>query len=473
MFAKSRWNRTIALVILASLLVGCGAAATPTQSPQATATTAAATSTTAPTTAAQTDIKMWGYAIWTGITGTEPDGKGEDYWNYKSGQVRETHPNVNVALEMLDPATYKEKLGAALNAGDQPDVMWMCSGNISPYADMGALEPLESYVDAAWKADVPEGVWQNTTYRGHYWYFPTNVFLRGLIINQDLFNERGVPIPAAPDRAWTWDEFDQALDKLTFDRDGDGRNDVYSTAICAVNTDMEWYNLHYMFNRGAHFMDPTETKFTFNDQKAVDACQWMLDLQDTRKVVPPGGAGLSIDDCDQMLYQGKVAIFHGAADVIANMEQMVTQGQLEKPANLIMVQYPHFPGEHMTTDLDSCGIFVFKNKDPNKTAAAVEFAKSLTTTESLREYKAARLLPARISSATGLYEGDQAMTVMSKMMEYGDGAMWSRVVDIYLYANQMNAIIPSVLNHAATCKQALDTFVSEAQAIFDANAPKP
>jgi multiple sugar transport system substrate-binding protein len=377
---------------------------------------------------------------------------------------------VDVSVEILDFATALEKIGAVLDAGTQPDVQWMCSGLGPKYYELGALVPLEDYIDSAWRSDVPQGVWESGTYRGHILYAPTQVAIMGLIINRDLFNERGVPVPAAPERAWTWDEFEDAVKKLTFTR-SDGSK-VYGTAVCAVNVDQEWSNLHYWFNRGARFLDPTLRKFVLNDDKGVAACQWMLDLQDKDKVIPPGGAGLSLDDCWQMLYRGQVAMFHGQPYIIGGMEQLVASGELKKPADLIMVQYPHFPGQNMIADLDSCGFFVFKQKDPARNQWGVELAKFLTSTDSLKEWKAGRFIPARRSAAQGLYEGEEVMDAMSQIMQYGSGSMYSRVVDQYLYANQINSVLPAVLNHSQTCKEALDQFVTEGQAIFDANYPK-
>ena len=478
MFRKKARVLLVSLAVVGLLVAACAPKPTPVPTPvpakpQPTIpppTAVPPTPVPSPTPLPKVSLKLWALPLWTGINGTEADGKPEDYWNYKAKQFHDLHPNVDISVEMLDFASGKEKIGAALDAGTQPDVQWLCSGLAPVYADLGVLVPLESYVDAAWRADVPEGAWASASYRGHVWYFPSSISTNALIINRDLFKERGVPVPAAPERAWTWDEFEDAVQKLTFTR-SDGSK-VYGTAIGALNTDMEWLNFHYMFNRGARFMDPTLTKFVFNDDKGCTACQWMLDLQDKEKVVPPGGAGLSLDDCWQMLYRGQVAIMHGQPYVIAGMEQLVAKGELKKPADLIMVQYPHFAGQNMVTDLDSCGFFVFKQKDPVRNQWGVEFAKFLVSTDSLKEEKAGRFIPARISSATGLYAGDEVMDVMALTIKYGDGALWSRVVDMYLYANQMNSVLPAVLNHSQTCKQALDKFVTDAQVIFDANLPK-
>jgi multiple sugar transport system substrate-binding protein len=475
MLHKKASSLLVSLTVVGLLVVACAPKPTPTPVPAPVRPTLAPTPvppTPVPTATPlpQVSLKLWALPLWTGITGTEPDGKPEDYWNYKAKQFHDLHPNVDVSVEMLDFATGVEKIGAALDAGTQPDVQWMCSGLGPVYAEMGVLVYLDDYIDSAWRTDVPQGVWDSASFRDHVLYAPSQVVNYGLIINRDVFNERGVPVPAAPDRAWTWDEFEDAVKKLTFTR-SDGTK-VYGTAICAVNADVEWYNLHYMFNRGARFMDSALRKFVINDDKGVAACQWLLDLQDKEKVVPPGGAGLSLDDCWQMLYRGQVAIMHGQTWVIGGMEQLVASGELKKPADLIMVQYPHFPGQNMIADLDSCGFFVFKQEDPLRNQWGVELAKFLTSTDSLKEWKAGRYIPARKSAAVGLYEGDEVMDAMSRIMQYGDGALWSRAVDMYLYQNQINSILPSVLNHSLTCKEALDKFVTDAQPIFDENYPK-
>ena len=271
-----------------------------------------------------------------------------------------------------------------------------------------------------------------------------------LIVNADLFRERSVPLPADPERAWTWDEFMSALEKLTFTR-ADGSK-VYGTAIAALAApnDVEWYNLHYAFNRGARFMDPSLTKFTLNDPAGVAAVQWLLDLQDTHKVVPPGGSGLSWDDAWGMLFRGQIAMWHGAPWVLSYAQSQASDGTIDAAPDLQIVQYPHEDGQPMVTDIASCGFGVFDYpNDPNRTAAAVEFAKFATSTEKLKDWKAGNYVPARLSASDGLYAGDANMSAYAQQAQFGQH-FWSRAVDILSYADEMNAVLPAVLNHEAT-----------------------
>lgn len=459
----------LAVVVIVSACAS-SASSTPSASSSAPVETSGAPSAAATADMTPVSIDFTAFPLWTGVTGKEPNGQGRDYWDALIADYTAAHPNVTVKLEMSDWATYEQLLTTRLNASNPPDVQYMCDQGARKYSKQ--LATLNDVVDAAYKADVTASAWALYTVDGNLKGLPATVAWNALIINADLFRERNVPIPADPDRAWTWDEFMAAAKALTFDKNGDGKPDVYGTAIAAINDDVEWSNLHYLFNRGARFMNDDLTKFTFNDAKGVAALQWLLDLQDKDRVVPPGGAGLSLNDAYQMLFTGKIAMFHGAPWVISWMESSVASGELKNPVDLRIVQYPHDPGQDMVTDISSCGFFVFdRPSDPNRTTAAKQFARYVTSPEKLRDWKAGGYLPARLSSMDGLYADNPNNTALIGMAQYAK-FFWSRDVDIMSYADPMNAIIPAVLNHKATPKAALDTFVSEAQPIFDAGLAK-
>lgn len=463
------------LSIVALLMVACGPTSPPPTEPPPTKavveepTAEPVPPTEEPTALPEVSLDFIAFPLWSGITGTEPEGQGRDYWDKIAQEFQDMHPNVTINVEMGDWSTSKEELTARLAADNPPDVMYTCDQDAYIYRDVLLL--MDSYIDEEFRADVTQDTWDLYTVDGKIRLLPAMVQWNGLIINAELFRERGVPIPEDPAREWTWDEFMDAVQKLTFDRDGDGKIDVYGTAVAGINWDMEWYNLHYNFNRGARFMDPSLRKFILNDEKGVEAMQWLLDLQDKYGVIPPGAAGLSLDDAYQMLFRGQVAMFHGAAWVISWMESSVASGELEQPADLMIVQYPHFPGETMVTDLASCGFGVFERPDdPYRTEMAAQLALYITSSEKLRDWKAGGYIPARLSSMEGLYDDNANMQALINMAPYGR-IFWSREVDIWLYADQMNAIIPAVFNHDMTPKEALDQFVENAQPIFDSNLP--
>jgi multiple sugar transport system substrate-binding protein len=468
----SRGGRTavmalsVAVALVAVACSGAGSSSAPASAPASAGASDAGAASTAPTpTPGPVTLDFTSFPLWSGILGTEADGQGRDYWDKVSADYTAEHPNVTIKVEMSDWATARETLTTRVNAGNPPDVNYMCDAETHLFSQN--LAPLDDVIDQAYHDDVTQSTWDLFTTDGKIRALPAQVSWNALIINADLFRERGVPIPADPDRAWTWDEFMTAVKALTFDRDGDGKTDVYGTAIAALNDDVEWSNLHYLFNRGARFMDPSLTTFTLNDDKGVAALQWLLDLQDVDKVVPPGGQGLHLNDVYQMLFTGKVAMYHGAPWVISWMESSAASGEIPKVEDLQIVQYPHDPGGEMVTDLAACGFAVFdRPEDPARTAAAKDFAAYLTSTDRLKDWKAGGYIPARLSSMDGLYDDNPNIRALLSMAPYAK-FFWSRDVDILAYADPMNAILTSVLSHRATPKEALDTFVKDAQPIFD------
>ena len=475
----ARTRASIAAGLLSLVLVGCSGnigAPSPTAQPSAAdsaAPSAAAASDAASPSAAAGPVTLTftPFPLWTGVTGAEANGQPQDYWDKLAADYTAANPNVTVKVEMGDWATSTQTLAAQLTAGTQPDVMYLCDGNALTYDKY--LVDMDQYIDDAYRADVTPATWDLFTVNDKVKILPAMVQWNTLIVNADLFREKGVPLPADPDRAWTWDEFMSAVKALTFARP-DGSK-VYGTAIAglAAPNDIEWYNLHYMFNRGARFMDPTLTKFTLNDQAGVDSLQWLLDLQDVDKVVPPGAAGIGWEDAWNMLYRGQIAMWHGAPWVLAQAKANAADGSIDKAPDLQIVQYPHQDGQPMVTDIASCGFGTFNHPDdPARTAAAVDFAKYVTSTDKLKDWKAGNYVPARLSAANGLYDGDANMTAYAAQAQYGQH-FWSRAVDILSYADQMNAVLPAVLNHEATPKEALDKFVSEAQPIFDSGLKAP
>ena len=467
--------RRLAVGFVAVVVAGCSAASTPTPSPSSAApgsaspaSSSVASATPTATSNAPVTLTFTPFPLWNGITGTEPNGQGSDYWNKLAADYTAAHPNVTIKVEMGDWSTSKQTLTAQLTAGTPPDLEYLCDNDALTYNQY--LVNLNSYIDAAYRADVTPATWDLYTVKGNIDIFPGMVQWDALIINADLFRERGVPIPADPARSWTWDDFMSAVQKLTFTRTNGSK--VYGTAVAGIAnaSDVEWYNLHYLFNRGARFMDPTLHTFTLNNQAGVDAMQWLLDLQDKYKVVPPGSSGLTWEDAWNMLYRGQIAMWHGAPWTIAQGKSDAATQKTKAP-DLEIVQYPTLPGQPMVTDLASCGFGVFNYaNDPNRTQAAIAFAQYVTSADKLKDWKAGGYVPARLSAASGLYAGDANMTAYTMMEPFGQH-FWSRAVDILKYADPMNAILPSVFNHEATPQQALDKFVAAAQPIFDKLLP--
>jgi len=111
-----------------------------------------------------------------------------------------------------------QKLVAAAAAGRLPDVMQMGSSWLGEFADMGALEPVDTKVFQ--KGDFFPAAWQEGTYDGKTYGVPWYVDTRVLFYRTDLFEQAGISAPPQ-----TMAELLEDAKQLNLDTNGDGRID--------------------------------------------------------------------------------------------------------------------------------------------------------------------------------------------------------------------------------------------------------
>ncbi|MDT7843218.1 sugar ABC transporter substrate-binding protein [Streptomyces justiciae] len=107
-----------------------------------------------------------------------------------AGTYEKAHPNITVKVTPIGWDVAHQKLVAAAAAGKLPDVMQMGSSYLGEFADMGALEPVDTkafdkgdFFPAAWA----QGDYDGTTY-GVPWYVDTRV----LFYRTDLADKAGL-----------------------------------------------------------------------------------------------------------------------------------------------------------------------------------------------------------------------------------------------------------------------------------------
>ena len=127
------------------------------------------------------------------------------------------HPHIRVQLEQLPWTAAHEKLLTAFAGNATPDLAQLGNSWVPEFAALGALQPLQTWVDATPALDAPkavtgdwfEGIWQTNVVDGVLLGLPWYVDTRLLIYRRDLFARAGI---ASMPR--TWAGFVQALDAL-------------------------------------------------------------------------------------------------------------------------------------------------------------------------------------------------------------------------------------------------------------------
>ena len=400
-----------------------------------------------------------------------PDDKAptaEDFPKWASEEFMRLNPGVTVKYEVVTNTGFDQKIAAAILAGNPPDVLRPI-GFKREWARQGLLEPIDDYLTAEDKQDFYQYALDVGRVGGRYYLFPWNNSNNGmgstLLINPAIFKERGVGIPALPERGWTVDEFMQVAQKLTFDRDGDGKTDVYALSFPAKEllVMMGWMHVF-----GARLFNADQTEVVLNSPEGVRALQFVVDAIYKYKVAPEGAAGMGIYDSINMFHQGKTAMGYGGPYEIGRIDRYVKDGQLKEAFPVHITQYPHLAEIGPIAHHTSGGFVVFKQRDAEKKKVVMDFARFLTSKDNMTLLKSLLYVTARKSVNKDLYKGstfEKEVDVYTRALDYGVPYFGTDITTDPI-DKHLQAMFEAALGRTKTPKQALDDFAREANKIL-------
>jgi multiple sugar transport system substrate-binding protein len=322
------------------------------------------------------------------------------------------HPEVKIKLTELPWEGGVEKRQISVASGNLPDVTaYGISEIIKPITE-GLIEPVDAYLTEFDKKDYYESTLNAYKYQGKIWAFPWLTTGIMLFINEDLCAQRGVVLPK--DGIWTYDEFVAAMKKLTFDKDGDGKIDVYGFGYYVTPLDQAVWPFLYM-DGGRPLSEDMKT-YTFDSPQAISGLQKLIDLGLKHNVVLPGCAAMGPGDIWQAFAkEQRVACAPWGSWAISALRD-------PKKSAGFKFRVLHYPvskkGDRPITFIGANGFVIFKQKDPKKLKLCVELAKQLTNTENQKLLNRYASFPTR-KSASKIYETDTIMLSAQKIISYG------------------------------------------------------
>jgi multiple sugar transport system substrate-binding protein len=184
-----------------------------------------------------------------------------------------THPNIRV-FYTPDPDNLQDKMLADMEAGTAPDVMAGCCDFFPIWGQKGYLLDLRPYV----AADIDKTTiadWDPAQYHalftrnGVQFGLPKYHGSLALYYNKDLFDTYGVDYPTAD---WGYNDYLMAMQRLTHDRNMDGRTDLWGSMV-----DISWDRIQVHVNEwGGHFVDPDDpSKSQISRPEALAAMEWL------------------------------------------------------------------------------------------------------------------------------------------------------------------------------------------------------
>jgi multiple sugar transport system substrate-binding protein len=188
-------------------------------------------------------------------------------------KFQSSHPEINV-FYVPDPVDVEESLLVDLQNGTGPDVFAACCSFFPILAQEQQTLDLRPYVhkylDSSLIADWDPAQYKSLfTSDGHQYGLPKYHGALALFYNKDLFDQYKVDYP---DDSWNQDDYLDAMRRLTHDRDGDGKIDLWGSMI-----DVSWDRIQVHVNAwGGNFVDPQDAHISrMGEPEALAAMEWL------------------------------------------------------------------------------------------------------------------------------------------------------------------------------------------------------
>jgi len=324
--------------------------------------------------------------------------------------------------------------------------------------DNELIEPVDTIAtkdsDKAWIKSFYPAFMENSQAQGHTWGIP---FQRSTIVqywNKDAFKAAGLDPDKAPA---TWDEM-VAFGKKLVKRDAGGQVTQWGIEIPSSGFPY-WLFQALTTQNGAILANREGTKVAYSDPKVIAAAQFFADLSQKDGVMPKGIIDWGTTPND--FFAQKTAIMWTTTGNLTNVRTNAkfAFGVAPMPAKV-----------RGGSPTGGGNIYLFKGTDKAKQAAAVEFARFLTTPE----------LAADWGIATGYVATRPDAWETEAMKKYVAGfsaaavardQLKDAVAELSTHDNQrvtkaLNDALQAILTGAKQPKAALDAAQAEADRIL-------
>ncbi|MBI5564309.1 MAG: sugar ABC transporter substrate-binding protein [Chloroflexi bacterium] len=222
------------------------------------------------------------------------------------GAFEQKHPSIKIELiHIPSQGDYRTRLAADFAAGTPANIVLINYRRYAGFAAKGVIEPIAPYLAKSTiikESDFYAEAIEPFMWDGQLLCVPQNLSSLVVYYNADLFKAANVPEPA---NDWTWDDFLSAAQALTKDQDGDGRIDQYGVGLepsLIRAAPFIWQNGGELVNT------PAAKRLTIDSPQAVEALQWLVDLQMKHHVVPDAAAEKS-EDSETRFMNGRTAMY--------------------------------------------------------------------------------------------------------------------------------------------------------------------
>ncbi|MDY0290161.1 MAG: sugar ABC transporter substrate-binding protein [Sphaerochaeta sp.] len=266
--------------------------------------------------------------------------------------------NQDIVLEFVTiPSKYADTMVTKLVGGEIPDVMMLAMDQVPRYASANILLPLDTLASKEYKDSLYPVVKQALTVNGHLYAAARDVTPKVMYLNNKMFKEAGLEIPA---ENWTIGDFTEYAKLLT---KGSGANAQWG--YYWKNYTDTTFSLIAAFG-GKLYAEDGKSSVLSTDPKTMEAVQYMYDLYNTYKVCPSAAQAGQFGDAETAPFiAGKVAMQIGALSTASILEA--------NKVAFTVLPIPTIHGVSKTSSFVNTWVIPAKARNPELSWRVVEF----------------------------------------------------------------------------------------------------
>ena len=390
---KKQVSALLAAGMAASLLVGCGGAASSSAAASTPADSTPASAATETATGESADITLWTYPIGKWGDSESVDALLADF-NAK-------YPDIHVTVEYLDYTNGDDQVNTAIEGGSAPDlVMEGPERLVANWGAKGLMVDLSDLWTDDQKADISasvESACKDSS--GAYYEFPLCMTAHCMAINKTVFEAAGaMQYVDAENHTWTTENFLKAV-QAVYDS---GKTDVGALYCSGQGGDQ---GTRALVNNlyGGTFTDAAHTKYTADSAENIKALET---LRNTK--------GIAFDPA--IVGGDEINLFRQGVLQMAtcwNIGQQLTGDKTDAGDEIMFMAFPSQNG----TDSKLCGgiwgFGIFDNGDAAKIEAAKTFINYMCNENAKEAVAASTYFPVK-ASVTDVYTGTETEALMNE-----------------------------------------------------------
>ena len=171
---------------------------------------------------------------------------------------------------------YEDKINAAVNTGDLPDVLTLDGPNTAAYAESGIIQSVDEYITD--KDDLLDSIIEQGTYEDELYAVGYSESGTGIYYNEDMLKDAGIDLNDLPtvDNPWDWNQFMDLLQTLTEEYD--------SPAIdLQLDDNSEWLMYGFtpfLWSQGGQVINDEGTQSTgiLNDENGLKTMKFIREM---------------------------------------------------------------------------------------------------------------------------------------------------------------------------------------------------